>query len=365
MAKKKLKPGFTTGAAAAAAVKGALFCLLFDENKEQVSLRFLTGEITQIPIHRVEKISETEAVCSVIKDAGDDPDVTHRAEIGVRVLVSDRTEDKKISITGGRGVGRVTKPGLELPPGSFAINPGPVTMITESVEELLQKAGAKENKGVDIEIFIPQGQLLAQKTLNKRLGIIGGLSILGTTGIVKPMSHDAYKSSIGSAISVAAAMGEETVVLTTGRRSERFAMALFPGFKEEAFIQIGDFFKASLERAAAEETIGSVIFTVFFGKAVKMAMGFPHTHAGKSTLTLETLAGWARELSCDLDLVGRIETANTARHAFDHIHPGFPELIGRVGEKIRGSALEFSNANLNIGVIILDFDGHPVFNSVH
>jgi len=210
---------------------------------------------------------------------------------------------------------------------------------------------------------VPKGEELAEKTLNARLGIQGGISILGTTGIVRPMSHDAYIATICSGISVAQAMDAKRLVFTTGRRSERFAMGLFPDDSEEAFIQTGDFFKASLEAAGAATGIDQVIITVFFGKAVKMAMGFPHTHAAKSELTMKKLSIWAREVTGDEALVANIAGSNTARHAFTYIHPLHTDLIRRVGEEIKASALKFCRERVAIRAIIFDFEGRVVFDS--
>ena len=391
---KKLKGGFTTGACAAAATRAALHCLIFDEFLDVVNIPSLTHEPIFVPVHRLKILSENRAECLVIKDAGDDPDVTHEAKIGARVewclagqvkKTGVTLQDIDIEIRGGQGVGRVTKPGLEVPPGNPAINSGPVKMIRQAVHHVLEqftntclsrkkdlkKASMAKNKicarpfpeKIIVEVFVPEGEMLAQKTLNARLGILGGISILGTTGIVKPMSHDAYIATIKSGISVAQAMGDDTLVFTTGRRSERFAMELFPHLREEAFIQTGDFFMASLEAAAASTT-KRVIFTVFFGKAVKMAMGFPHTHAAKSELTLQRLARWAAEITGDKVLSEKIGASNTARHAFSYIHPGFPDLISHVGQMIIQSAEKFSHGNIKIDAVIFDFEGNRVFDSM-
>ncbi|HKK90897.1 MAG TPA: cobalt-precorrin-5B (C(1))-methyltransferase CbiD, partial [Desulfobacteraceae bacterium] len=268
-----------------------------------------------------------------------------------------------IGIKGGRGVGVVTKPGLEVAVGKPAINPGPVRMIRIALDRVLTEWRKTENQRIEVEIFAPRGEELAQKTLNARLGIDGGISILGTTGIVKPMSHDAYIATIKSGISVAAALGKRELVFTTGRRSERFAMALFPGIRQEGFVQTGDFFKASLELAVRNDSIHGVTITVFFGKAVKMAMGFPHTHAAKSELTMKTLSQWALDTTSSQGLAADIRQANTARHAFDFIHPDHPDLIACVGEKILASATQFSSNRLRIRCLILDFNGQPVFDS--
>ncbi|CCK78179.1 cobalt-precorrin-5B (C(1))-methyltransferase CbiD [Desulfobacula toluolica] len=360
MSSKTLKKGFTTGAAAAAAVKAALLSFFF-KDPDFVEILFLTGEKKKIDIKSIKKISENTVEVLVVKNAGDDPDITHKAEIGVRVTVSDSNEFA-IQIIGGKGVGTVTKPGLELPVGEPAINPGPRTMIRNSVADVFDRFNVRQKK-VDVEIFVPQGEVLAQKTLNARLGILGGISILGTTGLVTPMSHDAYIATIKSSICVAAAMGIDTLVFTTGRRSERFAIEIFKSFGEEAFIQTGDFFKASLDMAMLNSGIKSIIYTVFFGKAVKMALGFEHTHAAKSELTLKKLSTWAMDITGNRKLESLICRANTARHAFSYIYPEYPELMVYVGKKIIQTATRFSYNKLKIKVIILDFDGTIAFDS--
>ena len=356
-----LKKGFTTGAAAAAATKAALISF-FSDPPRSVALHFLNSETKSIHIKAIRKISDNVIEALVIKDAGDDPDITHKAEIGARVTLSESTS-LVITIRGGKGVGRVTKPGLELPVGEPAINPGPRTMIRNSVMEVLTPLEIKAKK-VDIQVFVPDGETLALKTLNPRLGILGGISILGTTGIVTPMSNDAYIATIQSGISVAAAGGADTLVFTTGRRSERFAMEKFKEFKNETFIQTGDFFKAALEKARLYSKIKTVIYAVFFGKALKMALGYEHTHAAKSDLTLTRLAQWAYQITGDRGLESRIAHANTARHAFSFIYPEHSELLAHVGKKAGEAAKFFSGEKLMIRIIILDFEGGMAFDSI-
>ena len=363
---KKLRTGFTTGTAAAAATKGALRLILEKKRPPQVRIRLLTGDDITIAIHMCRLGKRDEAICSVIKDGGDDPDVTHRAEIGAKVVLMESDQRNgmgkmpKIIISGGEGVGRVTKPGLEVEPGQPAINPGPRKMITQAIEEVLKKHGL--DRTVCTEIFVPQGKKLAKKTLNARLGILGGISILGTTGVVRPMSHKAFIATIESALSVARACGLNRVVLTTGRRSERFAQDRWARMAPEAFIQIGDFFQLSLA-AATKRGFSHIILAVFFGKALKMAQGVPHTHAAKSSLTLDKLSGWTLEITKDSELSHTISTANTARHAFEILHEHYPEVVSHVGQLIVGSAKHFAELKTNIRSIIFDYDGKVVFDS--
>ena len=365
---KKLRSGFTTGTAAAAATKAALRMILEGKKPSRVRIRLLTGADIMIAVHRCSLHNRDEAICTVIKDAGDDPDVTHKAEIGARVALlssADRGGTEKraeIVINGGEGVGRVTKPGLEVEPGQPAINPGPQKMISQAIEDVLKKHYLVGT--VHTEIFVPRGKKLAEKTLNARLGIMGGISILGTTGVVRPMSHDAFIATIESALSVARACGQDRVVLTTGRRSERFAQDHWRRISPEAFIQIGDFFQLSLA-SAAKNDFRHIILAVFFGKALKMAQGVPHTHAAKSNLTLDTLSRWALEITKDSDLSREISTANTARHAFEILRNHHPEVISDVGRRIKTSAQRFAECNAKIQSVIFDYQGQIVFDSEH
>jgi cobalt-precorrin-5B (C1)-methyltransferase len=360
--KRKLKTGFTTGTAAAAAAKGALRYLLEGNMPSRVIIELLTGDKLAIPIHRCELMSKNEAQCTVIKDAGDDPDVTHKAEIGavVKLMEPDSKNHNGIYISGGVGVGKITKPGLEMPPGEPAINSGPRKMINQAIKETLTEHDLQ--RAVTVEVFVPRGAEIAKKTLNARLGIFGGISILGTTGLVRPMSHEAFIATIKSALSVARASGNSKVVLTTGRRSERYAQQLWPFLAEEAFIQIGDYFKRSLEMAASHG-FAQITLAVFFGKALKMAQGVPHTHAAKSRLTLNKLSEWARPITRDSKLSQRILAANTARHAFDMIWPDYPPVIVCVGEQIIRSAIMFAGKNSQIHTVIFDYEGNVTYDS--
>jgi cobalt-precorrin-5B (C1)-methyltransferase len=366
--KRKLKTGFTTGTAAAAAAKGALNYLLEDRMPSSVDIELLTGDKIAIAVHRCKRLAENRAECTVIKDAGDDPDVTHRAEIGADVTLEaphsagqhEAENHNGVQITGGTGVGKITKPGLEMPPGEPAINSGPRKMIRQAIMESLDQHGI--HRRVSVEVFVPRGAEIAKKTLNARLGILGGISILGTSGLVRPMSHDAFIATIESALSVARASGNRQVVLTTGRRSERCAQQLWPHLPEEAFVQIGDFFKRSLEIAAGRG-FARIMLAAFFAKALKMAQGVEHTHAAKSPLTLKKLSEWALQITRDFKLCTSILSANTARQAFDIICPDHPELIAHVGRQVVSSAKLFADKNAQIQCVIFDYEGKAAYDS--
>ena len=361
--RKKLRSGFTTGTAAAAAAKAALIFLRNQFPPSSVRVALLNDQSMNIAVHACRK-EDLSAICTVIKDAGDDPDVTHKAEIGAKVRIETagqgRGSKNNIVIKGGLGVGVVTKPGLDVSPGQPAINPGPRKMIRRAVRDVL---GSELGKNVvQIEIFVPRGEALARKTLNARLGILGGISILGTTGIVRPMSHAAYTATIRAALSVAGAAGLNRVVLTTGRRSERYAQNVLADLPPEAFVQIGDYFQFSLQTAAGLK-LKNVLLAVFFGKALKMAQGFAHTHAARSRINFGHLAEWIQRHGADRKFSEQIRSVNTARQAFELIRNTCPDFIDQVGLKIAASALRLVDTDLNIDVIIFDYQGNPVYVS--
>ena len=216
--KIKLRTGFTTGSSATAASKSALLSIINQQKTENVSIRLPKGSFIDIPIHSCE-FESNKAKCSVIKDGGDDPDVTHGAEIIVELSLTEKVNE--IDIDGGEGVGIVTKPGLGLEINKPAINPVPKKMIIENLREVGEKVLVKN--GIRVVISVPKGRELGPKTDNPRLGIKNGISILGTSGIVIPFSTASYAASIRQNLDVAIAMGNDTVVLTTGGRSEDFA----------------------------------------------------------------------------------------------------------------------------------------------
>jgi cobalt-precorrin-5B (C1)-methyltransferase len=233
---EKLRSGWTTGTCAAAAAKAAATALITGETQGRVEVR-LPGKgdrrRVSFEVERCE-VGEGWAEAVVVKDAGDDPDVTHGARLTVRVSWK---EEPGISLDRGEGVGVVTKPGLGLPVGGPAINDVPRRMISYSLDEVLH-AG---ERGVRVVVGVPGGEKMAEKTTNARLGIVGGISILGTTGIVRPFSTAAWAASVVQAVDVMGAQGLDTFVLSTGGLTERAAMRLLPDLEEVCFIEVGDF----------------------------------------------------------------------------------------------------------------------------
>ncbi len=353
---RNLRSGFTTGTAAAAAAKGAVLMLALGAAPQSVEVTLPGGERLRIAVHGCRRDPDGTAACTVVKDAGDDPDVTHGAEIGARARLLPG--DGPVRIVAGEGVGRITKPGLDLPPGEPAINPVPRRMIAQAVAEALAGRGGT----AEIEIFVPRGEEIARRTLNARLGIVGGISILGTTGIVRPLSHEAFTATIRAALSVARAAGLDRAVLTTGRRSERFAQAHWPGTAPEAFVQIGDYFEYGLATAGA---LGFARVTVaaFFGKAVKMAQGVPHTHAGRAALTLAPLAEWVLASGLPAETAETIRACNTAREAFERLEAARSAVLNEVGRRLRAAARGFAGPGVDLHAVILDYDGKVVYDS--
>ncbi|MDR0882768.1 MAG: cobalt-precorrin-5B (C(1))-methyltransferase CbiD [Candidatus Adiutrix sp.] len=349
----RLRQGFTTGTAAAAAALAACEILLGRPGPDQVIVRLPDGRDLTVKIADSRALSLGEARALVIKDAGDDPDVTNKARIGA--LVRRRTGAGAINIIGGPGVGRVTKPGLALAPGQWAINPGPQAMLRANLTPKLT-AGLP---GLEVEIFVEKGEELARQTLNPRLGIVGGLSILGTTGLVKPFSNEAYLATIESALNLARAAGLEEVVLTTGRQSENLIMAARRDLPDEAFIQVADFFGDSLEMTAAR-SFAAVGLAVFFGKAVKQAAGHRNTHAHRHDQDLAALAGWL-EPETGRELAARLEQALTARGALEILREaGLPALAARVAGRALAQARRFAGPNPRLWLTMFDYDNGQV-----
>lgn len=247
------------------------------------------------------------ATAVVVKDAGDDPDVTHGARMTVTV---ESRADGDVVLYAGEGVGVVTKPGLGLEVDGPAITPVPRRMITDSVREALG------DRGADVTITVPGGEKMAYKTTNRRLGVMGGISILGTTGIVRPFSTASWRASVEQAVSVLAAQGGRTVVLSTGGRTERAAMRLLPGLPEVAFVEVGDFTGAALRRAV-EHGIREVVLVAMIGKLTKLASGVVMTHYTRSAVDTSLLARLTAEFGGPPGAVVEIEQAKTARRAYE------------------------------------------------
>jgi len=350
--KTKLKTGYTTGSSATAAAKAALLSILGQEKIENVEILLPKRSFIKIPLHSCEFESD-KAKCSVIKDGGDDPDVTHGAEIIVELSLTEKIN--QIEIEGGEGVGIVTKPGLGLEINKPAINPVPKRMIIENLRDVGEQILSE--KGIKVIISIPKGKELGPKTDNPRLGIVNGISILGTSGIVIPFSTASYAASIRQNLDVAIAMGNDTVVLTTGGRSEDFAKKIID-LPEHCFVQMGDFSGYTIQQCT-KKNIKKAYVVGFIGKLAKMAAGVKQTHVKGSKVNMNFLAELAKKANAKENVILSIKKANTARHVSEIILEnnvkGFFELIC---SETHRHLKNHSEQKVPIDVILFDFNGN-------
>ena len=330
-----LRRGWTTGACATAAVKAAYTALLTGQFPDPVSITLPKGEQPAFPLAREEKGAGWARV-GIIKDAGDDPDVTH----GAMVIATLRLCGKGVTFKAGEGVGMVTKPGLPIAVGEPAINPVPRQMMMAEIAAL----GGGD---VEIEIAIPDGAAIALKTWNPRLGIIGGLSILGTTGIVNPFSCAAWIASIHRGIDVARAMKLEHVAGCTGSTSEDAVRAHF-NLPLEAMLDMGDFAGGLLKYIRANP-VPRVTIGGGFGKMVKLAQGAMDLHSGRSQVDFAWLAERAPEA-----MRADVLAANTAQHVLEMVGPSLAEKIAQEALQHVKRVLESSSV---ADVIIVDRAG--------
>ena len=348
-----LRRGWTTGACATAATKAAFTALLTGEFPDPVEILLPKGERPSFALARRHR-GRNWASAGIIKDAGDDPDVTHLATIIAKVRALP--EGGGVQFKAGAGVGTVTKAGLPIEPGEPAINPVPRRMMAEVIEEVAVAHGAEPD--VEIEISVPGGQELAKQTWNPRLGIIGGISILGTTGIVHPFSCSAWIASIHRGIDVIRAAGLEHAAACTGSTTESAVQQRY-GLPDFAFIDMGDFAGAVL-KYLRQHPIKRLTLAGGFGKFCKLADGFLDLHSGRSQVNLETLARWAGELGANELTQTLIKEANTASEVLTIAHQQNLPLGKTIADKAQQVALEEVNGKVAIEVLLYDRDGKMV-----
>ena len=341
---KNLRGGFTTGAAAAAGVKAALIYLSTGETPSAVELTALDGTLLKIPIASVEKVSGGVRV-EVVKNSGDDPDITN----GASIFTTTKVTGDEIIFRAGLGVGRITKAGLQLPVGEPAINPGPRQLIKNVAAEF----GVT---GLDVEISIPAGVELDKKTLNPMLGVEGGISVIGTTGVLRPMSEDAFKNSLVPQIDVAKAAGFDELVFVPGKIGETIAESL--NLPRAAIVQTSNFIGFMLE-AAAERKIPKVILCGHIGKLVKVAAGIFHTHNRIADARLETLAAYAAAEGLSAVEVQKILDANTAEDATKIIAANHLEKVyDKIAARASFRAERYVYGALKVSTILADYAGN-------
>lgn len=340
-----LRTGFTTGACATACVKAAYLRLLTGTWSQKVHITLPRGETPEFSLHATSE-RDGEATANIIKDAGDDPDVTHQAEIIAAVALAPPGHG--VSFHAGPGVGMVTKPGLPIPPGEPAINPVPRQMMAGVIRDLAADNDAPGD--VRITISVTGGEDLAKKTWNPRLGIEGGLSILGTTGIVRPFSCAAWIASIHRGIDVARAARLDHVVGSTGATSEQTAQRHY-ALPDHAMLDMGDFVGGML-KYMAKNPLPRLTIAGGFGKLTKLAQGASDLHSGRSQVDFAALAALSAVPAADRD---KVAASNTAQEALTTVGPALAEEIAHLArDKARALARE---APIDIQIMIVARDG--------
>ncbi len=355
------RSGFTTGACSAAAARAATLGLVSGQVPESVICRLPNGQESAFTVRggcvEGSGVQRTARAC-IVKDAGDDPDATNGAHLTADVRLLPMRSGQ-IILKGGPGVGTVTREGLGLEVGGPAINPVPRRNICDNV--MAVAAGLLEHAGLEVTISVPGGEDMARKTLNARLGILGGISILGTTGIVRPYSTAAFRASVVQAIEVAARQGQTSVVFTTGGRSEKFAMRQLPELDESCFVQMGDFVKAAFT-TANKNCMTHIHVGAMVGKLTKMGQGLSVTHAWKAEIDRDLLADAAREVGAPRDLVDEIRAAETARFAAERLATmGLTEDFHRtLARKAIRSLKSCYPGSFRLTIHVCDFEGRPI-----
>jgi len=348
-----LRTGWTTGTCASAAAKAAVTALRDQAPQRDVEVALPSGRRVSFAVESCD-YDARQATAVVVKDAGDDPDVTHGAQLTVRARWRPGAG---VVMEGGEGVGVVTRPGLGIEVGEPAITPVPRAMITAAVAEVVDLA----SRGVLVVISVPGGERMARKTTNARLGILGGISILGTTGIVRPFSTASWRASVEQAVSVMAAQGERTVVLCTGGRTEKGAMALLPALPEVCFVEVGDFTGAAMRRALSVG-LRRVVFVGMAGKLAKLAAGVLMTHYTRSKVDLTLLRDVTLAAGGSPAVAEEVASANTGRHAYEiWQREGMLRAAGdELCRRVRAVLLRAGEGRLDADVAMVDFTGTVV-----
>lgn len=346
MQKKRWRNGITTGTCAAAAAKAALLALQ-GENITSVAVLSPQEKKLMVPIAWI-KVVDGGAQACVIKDAGDDPDITNGTEIIAEVVI---TNSREIVLRGGTGVGIVTKPGLSVAVGQPAINPGPRQMILNAVREVLGDAC-----GATVIISVPEGEKLAVKTMNPLLGIIGGISIIGTTGIVEPMSEEAFKNSLVPQINMVRAQGREEIVFVPGKIGWDCAVHKF-GLPAEAVVQTSNFVGFMLEQAE-QLGIKRVLLLGHLGKIIKVAGGIFYTHSRIADGRMEILAANLAAFGAGQEIVQQILTCTTTEAAMTIIEQhGMTAIYKKLAGKASQRAIRYVFGSMAVGTAIITMQG--------
>lgn len=355
--KRGTRKGFSTGANAAAAARAATVGLVTGNIPAQINCLLPENNEVQFSVSACH-LKQGHAYVELIKDAGDDPDVTHKAVITADVKLLPK-QAGMFRLKGGKGVGIVTQAGLGLEVGGAAINPKPREYIEQNVR--LGAGRLLDEVGLEVTISVPKGETLAKRTLNSRLGILGGISILGTTGIVHPWSTAAFRASVVQGIEVSARQGNDTVVLTTGGRTEKFTMRELPDLPNGCFVQMGDFLRYALD-SVVEHKIPKVIIGGMVGKLTKIAQGETITHAGRNPVNMQLVASIAEEAGAPAEVIERIRQAETARFASEEmLKLGISmKFYNALAARVIRTLMERYPNQFHLRVMICDFEGNKI-----
>ncbi len=353
-----LRKGWTTGACATAATRAAWQALLSGEFPDPVTIILPRGETPSFNLIKAET-GDGWAQASVIKDAGDDPDVTHGAEI--IATIRHGQQGSGITFHAGDGVGMITKPGLPIPVGEAAINPKPREMMTQQIVELANRFNATTD--VEIEISIPGGREIALKTWNPRLGIVGGLSVLGTTGVVIPFSCSAWIHSIHRGIDVARATGRKHVAGATGKTSEA-AIRQFYNLPDEAILDMGDFVGGML-KYLRRHPVDYITISGGFAKLVKLAQGHMDLHSSRSEVDFNKLSDTVAALGGDAELVSEIANANTAKQVLELCSSRNVDIARTIALQAGETARATIDSASAIEIVVVDRVGRIIARAGH
>ncbi|WP_298705615.1 cobalt-precorrin-5B (C(1))-methyltransferase CbiD [uncultured Veillonella sp.] len=352
MTQEKLRGGYTTGSSATAGMKAALLALLQDEYVRQVRIQNPQGQQIEVPVEDVEILSSQVARAVVIKDGGDDPDVTHGTQI---VTTVELTPTGGLQFKAGTGVGVVTKPGLSLAPGEPAINPGPRAMMKLVYDEFSTQLGTS-SQGLIVTVSVPEGLELAKKTLNETLGIEGGISIIGTTGIVKPMSEEGFKNSLVPQLQVMKAHGFHTAVLVPGRIGRDLGAKQL-GIGEDQMAETSNFIGFMLEQCVAQG-FNDILIIGHIGKIVKLASGSFHTHNRMSDGRIETLVAYAALEGASKQVAQEIMDCATTEAVMPILaRENLTAVYQRVAQRAALRSKRYIKGEADVGIIIANLDG--------
>ena len=353
MTAKGLRTGWTTGTCASAAAKAATVWLATGVPPPVVEVGLPGGQRVAFEVADVDPAVPHR--CAVVKDAGDDPDVTHQAHLTAAVAWAPPGA-RQTELRAGEGVGTVTLPGLGLPVGAPAITPVPARMIRRAVAEVVDDP-------LVVTLSVPGGEAMAAKTSNARLGIVGGISILGTTGVVRPFSTAAWRASVVQQVDVAAAQGQSHLVLSTGGRTDAAAQRLLPDLPPVCFVEVGDYTGTALRRAArpANAHIERVTFVGMAGKITKLAAGVLMTHYRRSAVDTALMADVAAACGAPTEVVAAATATATARHFAEAcVATGHTASLTELCRRAAAACAAHVDGALAVDVVMVDFEGEAV-----